>query len=156
MPPPRDHLRVEKDGRLINIAAPQVPDRNYTPGGQIAQVIEPTHEQEMSIKKFQVRRDKPHLIRFLSLSYSITLTVNFQGVTLIFIDCVCVPIWKICPSPPHLLWGFVTYIIEYKSTECFFVYSRFIPTCPHYQGIIIVPMNEFTHTNLTIYLRAYD
>lgn len=60
MPPPRDHLRVEKDGRLINIAAPQVPDRNYTASGQIAQVIEPTHEQEMSIKKFQVRQiDKP-------------------------------------------------------------------------------------------------
>lgn len=52
VPPPRDHLRVEKDGRLINIG-----DRNYnqsTGAGQIAQVIEPTHEQEMSIKKFQV------------------------------------------------------------------------------------------------------
>lgn len=56
VPPPRDHLRVEKDGRLVNIMAPQVPDRNYNqPGsGQIAQIIEPTHEQEMSIKKFQV------------------------------------------------------------------------------------------------------
>ena len=51
VPPPRDHLRVEKDGRLVNVAAPQVPDRNYN---QIAQVIAPTHEQEMSIKKFQV------------------------------------------------------------------------------------------------------
>lgn len=68
VPPPRDHLRVEKDGRLINIAvAPQVPDRNYNArSGQIAQVIEPTHEQELSIKKFQVSfgykgGDKPAL-----------------------------------------------------------------------------------------------
>ncbi|XP_059610742.1 protein PALS1 isoform X2 [Phlebotomus argentipes] len=58
IPPPRDHLRIEKDGRLVNRApAPQVPDRKITlqqqTPGQIAQIVEPTPEQLDSIKKFQ-------------------------------------------------------------------------------------------------------
>lgn len=60
VPPPRDHLRIEKDGRLVNRApAPQVPDRNHQlQNNQIAQVIEPTTEQLDSIKKYQVRKTK--------------------------------------------------------------------------------------------------
>ena len=72
IPPPRDHLRMEKDGRMVNRApAPQVPDRkistalatpNSSNGGnstttanqQIAQIVEPTIEQLDSIKKYQV------------------------------------------------------------------------------------------------------
>ncbi|XP_068139737.1 uncharacterized protein sdt isoform X6 [Drosophila tropicalis] len=63
VPPPRDHLRVEKDGRLINCApAPQLPDRRILGNGssqqqqqqqQIAQIVEPTLEQLDSIKKYQ-------------------------------------------------------------------------------------------------------
>ncbi|XP_016983955.2 MAGUK p55 subfamily member 7 isoform X8 [Drosophila rhopaloa] len=66
VPPPRDHLRVEKDGRLVNCSpAPQLPDRrapgNASSGGpphplqqqQIAQIVEPTLEQLDSIKKYQ-------------------------------------------------------------------------------------------------------
>lgn len=63
VPPPRDHLRIEKDGRLVNRAqAPQVPDRRH--GQQqlgdaalnvpIAQIVAPTNEQLDSIKKYQV------------------------------------------------------------------------------------------------------
>lgn len=61
VPPPRDHLRIEKDGRLVNRApAPQVPDRksnyqnNQQINNQIAQIVEPTNEQLDSIKKYQV------------------------------------------------------------------------------------------------------
>lgn len=70
VPPPRDHLRVEKDGRLVNCSpAPQLPDRrapgNASSGSsgatthplqhqQIAQIVEPTLEQLDSIKKYQV------------------------------------------------------------------------------------------------------
>ncbi|XP_032308884.1 uncharacterized protein LOC6503071 isoform X6 [Drosophila ananassae] len=69
VPPPRDHLRVEKDGRLVNCSpAPQLPDRrapgNASSGSgsgsggliapqQIAQIVEPTMEQLDSIKKYQ-------------------------------------------------------------------------------------------------------
>ncbi|XP_037727592.1 uncharacterized protein LOC119558285 isoform X4 [Drosophila subpulchrella] len=69
VPPPRDHLRVEKDGRLVNCSpAPQLPDRrapgNASSGSssgpphplqqqQIAQIVEPTLEQLDSIKKYQ-------------------------------------------------------------------------------------------------------
>uniref|UniRef100_A0A0K8UQR0 MAGUK p55 subfamily member 5 n=1 Tax=Bactrocera latifrons TaxID=174628 RepID=A0A0K8UQR0_BACLA len=59
LPPPRDHLRVEKDGRLINrTLAPQLPDRRLGSTGvgapqQIAQIVEPTLEQLDSIKKYQ-------------------------------------------------------------------------------------------------------
>jgi hypothetical protein len=53
VPPPRDHLRVEKDGRIQNRApAPQIPDRK--PSQQIGQIVEPTPDQLESIKKFQV------------------------------------------------------------------------------------------------------
>ncbi|XP_036341807.1 uncharacterized protein LOC118751151 [Rhagoletis pomonella] len=59
VPPPRDHLRIEKDGRLINrTPAPQLPDRRMGSSGvgapqQIAQIVEPTLEQLDSIKKYQ-------------------------------------------------------------------------------------------------------
>ncbi|XP_017030179.1 uncharacterized protein sdt isoform X1 [Drosophila kikkawai] len=77
VPPPRDHLRVEKDGRLVNCSpAPQLPDRRAPgnassgsssgppymhqhplqhshPQQQIAQIVEPTLEQLDSIKKYQ-------------------------------------------------------------------------------------------------------
>ncbi|XP_052869006.1 uncharacterized protein LOC128274746 [Anopheles cruzii] len=61
VPPPRDHLRIEKDGRLTNrapVPAPQVPDRKAVPIGSqqpqhIGQVLEPTPDQLDSIKKFQ-------------------------------------------------------------------------------------------------------
>ncbi|XP_054731347.1 uncharacterized protein LOC129239676 isoform X2 [Anastrepha obliqua] len=64
VPPPRDHLRIEKDGRLINrTPAPQLPDRRMGSVGvggapqqqhqQIAQIVEPTLEQLDSIKKYQ-------------------------------------------------------------------------------------------------------
>ncbi|XP_067635690.1 uncharacterized protein sdt isoform X3 [Eurosta solidaginis] len=54
VPPPRDHLRVEKDGRLINrTPAPQLPDRRIGAPQQIAQIVEPTLEQLDSIKKYQ-------------------------------------------------------------------------------------------------------
>lgn len=56
MPPPRDHLRIEKDGRLVNRApAPQVPDRNHQlQNNHIAQIIEPTTELLNSVKKYEV------------------------------------------------------------------------------------------------------
>jgi len=78
VPPPRDHLRIEKDGRLINCApAPQLPDRRVPGNGQqqqlpqhqqqqqqqIAQIVEPTLEQSVSIKKYQVSYN------YLYLSY---------------------------------------------------------------------------------------
>ncbi|XP_055550784.1 uncharacterized protein LOC129733182 isoform X3 [Wyeomyia smithii] len=62
IPPPRDHLRIEKDGRLTNrapVPAPQVPDRKAVPTTpqqhhqHIGQVVEPTPDQLDSIKKFQ-------------------------------------------------------------------------------------------------------
>ncbi|EDS36902.1 membrane-associated guanylate kinase [Culex quinquefasciatus] len=61
IPPPRDHLRIEKDGRLTNrapVPAPQVPDRKLVPVTppqlpHVAQVVEPTPDQLDSIKKFQ-------------------------------------------------------------------------------------------------------
>lgn len=67
VPPPRDHLRIEKDGRLVNRAqAPQVPDRRH--GQQqlgdaavpIAQIMAPTNEQLDSIKKYQVSTASAH------------------------------------------------------------------------------------------------
>lgn len=64
IPPPRDHLRIEKDGRLTNrapVPAPQVPDRKLVPVTppqlpHVAQVVEPTPDQLDSIKKFQVSK----------------------------------------------------------------------------------------------------
>lgn len=79
VPPPRDHLRIEQDGRLVNRApAPQVPERNHPQHGStigssldngaagtlttlaptgsspIAQVMAPTSEQLDTIKKYKV------------------------------------------------------------------------------------------------------
>lgn len=67
VPPPRDHLKIEKDGRIINRApAPQLPARitnnnitspinNATSAVKPPQVVEPTKEQLDSINKYQVR-----------------------------------------------------------------------------------------------------
>ncbi|XP_076255700.1 MAGUK p55 family member stardust isoform X8 [Rhynchophorus ferrugineus] len=68
VPPPRDHLKIEADGRLVNKApAPQLPARiannnnninalsysaNST-GNKTSVVMEPTREQLDSIKKYQ-------------------------------------------------------------------------------------------------------
>lgn len=58
VPPPRDHLRIEKDGRLVNRApAPQVPARTATATAtHLGQndSTDPTKEQLDSIRKFQV------------------------------------------------------------------------------------------------------
>ncbi|KAG5876450.1 hypothetical protein JTB14_031135 [Gonioctena quinquepunctata] len=68
VPPPRDHLKIEKDGRLVNRApAPQLPARitnnnNITPVAVAplapltpspTAMVEPTREQLDSIKKYQ-------------------------------------------------------------------------------------------------------
>lgn len=72
VPPPRDHLRIEQDGRLVNRApAPQVPERNHPQHASlshhhhnvagdhplatspIGQVMAPTSEQ---LDKYKVRR----------------------------------------------------------------------------------------------------
>lgn len=74
VPPPRDHLKVEKDGRIVNrTPAPQLPARitnnnnnnvTVTPSTTVTTVTavtpspvaaEPTREQLDSIKKYQVR-----------------------------------------------------------------------------------------------------
>ncbi|KAL1505864.1 hypothetical protein ABEB36_005323 [Hypothenemus hampei] len=60
VPPPRDHLKIEPDGRLVNKApAPQLPARtvnnnniNSTPIGSKI-ITDPTREQLDSIKKYQ-------------------------------------------------------------------------------------------------------
>nr|CAD7457570.1 unnamed protein product [Timema tahoe] len=63
VPPPRDHLRIEKDGRLVNRApGPQVPARyaNITTlnnNTATDQSREPTKEQLDSIRKFQFDLD---------------------------------------------------------------------------------------------------
>lgn len=55
VPPPRDHLTIEKDGRVVNRApAPQIPERKPVQHQQIGQIMEPTADQLHSIKKFQV------------------------------------------------------------------------------------------------------
>ena len=71
VPPPRDHLKVEKDGRIVNrTPAPQLPARitnnnnnvTVTPAVAVAvaattptqPAAEPTREQLDSIKKYQV------------------------------------------------------------------------------------------------------
>ncbi|XP_066258082.1 protein PALS1 isoform X1 [Euwallacea similis] len=58
VPPPRDHLKIESDGRLVNKApAPQLPARtinnNITPVNKTSIITEPTREQLDSIKKYQ-------------------------------------------------------------------------------------------------------
>lgn len=65
VPPPRDHLRIEQDGRLVNRApAPQVPARTTavpaTPVGYNNNT-DPTKEQLESIRKFQVSASWPGL-----------------------------------------------------------------------------------------------
>lgn len=65
VPPPRDHLKIEKDGRLVNRApAPQLPARiannnnniTATPVAVPVPVVpEPTREQLHSIRKYQVK-----------------------------------------------------------------------------------------------------
>ncbi|XP_067011595.2 protein PALS1 isoform X2 [Anabrus simplex] len=55
VPPPRDHLRIERDGRLVNRApAPQVPARTVINNNNNNNTErEPTKEQLDSIRKFQ-------------------------------------------------------------------------------------------------------
>lgn len=66
VPPPRDHLRMEKDGRMVNRApAPQVPDRNPAlQSHQIAQIVDATPEQLDSIKKYQVSNQNTYRLFF--------------------------------------------------------------------------------------------
>ena len=69
VPPPRDHLRIEQDGRLVNRApAPQVPARTTavaaTPAGYNNNT-DPTKEQLESIRKFQVSASRPGLLLVL-------------------------------------------------------------------------------------------
>ncbi|KAK6634030.1 hypothetical protein RUM44_004637 [Polyplax serrata] len=53
VPPPRDHIRVEKDGRLMNrLPAPQVPARTITTINNNTQ-REPTKQEMDSIRKFE-------------------------------------------------------------------------------------------------------
>jgi hypothetical protein len=63
VPPPRDHLRIEKDGRLVNRAPPpQVPARAVPVPPPVIAAAEPpqgsdrtpTREQMESIRKYQV------------------------------------------------------------------------------------------------------
>ena len=74
VPPPRDHLRIEKDGRLVNRAPPpQLPARGAAPAAPSAipsavpvpPVTDPnrtpTRDQLESIRKFQVRFDSSSL-----------------------------------------------------------------------------------------------
>lgn len=54
VPPPRGHLRIEEDGRLVNRApAPQLPARS-PPDNNNDPDKEPTKEQLTSIRKYQV------------------------------------------------------------------------------------------------------
>lgn len=71
VPPPRDHLRMEKDGRMVNRApAPQVPDRNPAlQSHQIAQIVDATPEQLDSIKKYQVNYHPLYFV-FLGLGHN--------------------------------------------------------------------------------------
>ncbi|XP_044254351.1 protein PALS1 isoform X1 [Tribolium madens] len=51
VPPPRDHLKLEKDGRIVNKAPP--PQLPATPAPTTPAQAEPTREQLDSIKKYQ-------------------------------------------------------------------------------------------------------
>ena len=54
IPPPRDHLTIEKDGRLMNrLPAPQVPARTVMTINNNTQ-REPTKREMDSIRKFEV------------------------------------------------------------------------------------------------------
>lgn len=67
VPPPRDHLRIEQDGRLVNRApAPQVPERNHPQHASaaadhpsIGQVMAPSSEQLDTIQKYKVSIERP-------------------------------------------------------------------------------------------------
>jgi len=79
VPPPRDHLRIEKDGRLVNRApAPQLPARPPEPQPpQPPLPNEPTREQMDSIKKYQVSQVTsgfcypPDSVRCVEISHSL-------------------------------------------------------------------------------------
>lgn len=80
VPPPRDHLRMEKDGRMVNRApAPQVPDRNPAlQTHQIAQIVDATQEQLDSIKKYQVNTIYYDDVCFVFSSSHGALNSHFQ------------------------------------------------------------------------------
>ncbi|CAH1998472.1 unnamed protein product [Acanthoscelides obtectus] len=76
VPPPRDHLKIEKDGRLVNRApAPQLPARLNSGSGAVPQTPvavtppvahqEPTKEQLDSIKKYQIIQVRSKLLSTL-------------------------------------------------------------------------------------------
>lgn len=58
VPPPRDHLRIEKDGRLTNrLPAPQVPARTVStipPVNNNVPREQPTKQELEAIRKFEV------------------------------------------------------------------------------------------------------
>lgn len=58
VPPPRDHLRIEKDGRLTSrLPAPQVPARTISTAPSVNNNVprEPPTKQELeAIRKFEV------------------------------------------------------------------------------------------------------
>jgi len=91
VPPPRDHLRIEQDGRLVNRApAPQVPARTTavvaTPVGHNNNT-DPTKEQLESIRKFQVSASRPGLrlcscaINNIILNELYLVTINYVGLS---------------------------------------------------------------------------
>lgn len=91
VPPPRDHLRIEQDGRLVNRApAPQVPARTTavaaTPVAHNNNA-DPTKEQLESIRKFQVSASRPAL-RLCSCAINniiwdelYLVTINYGGLS---------------------------------------------------------------------------
>lgn len=88
VPPPRDHLRIEKDGRLVNRApAPQVPARIVNNNNVVATTpvsiskTEPTKEQLDSIRKFQVSQIDHQFLTWIQSKYSFILT----GIFLLFL-----------------------------------------------------------------------
>lgn len=73
IPPPRDHLRIEKDGRLMNrLPAPQVPARTITTINNNTH-REPTKQEMDSIRKFEVSFNTKE-----KLNVTIFLRKNFR------------------------------------------------------------------------------
>ena len=102
VPPPRDHLRIEQDGRLVNRApAPQVPARTTavaaTPVGHNNNA-DPTKEQLESIRKFQVSTSRPGLrscscaIDNIILCHLYLVIINYAGLSS---DIVSVPTCRV-------------------------------------------------------------
>ena len=110
VPPPRDHLRIEQDGRLVNRApAPQVPARTTavaaTPAGHNNNA-DPTKEQLESIRKFQVSASQPGLrlcscaVHYITLCEPYLVTVNYADLSS---DLVSMPTCHVGTVVPALL-----------------------------------------------------